>query len=420
MVDPEGDTAPTLSRPWPTWQPVLVAGRAVDRLRDPRRCTHGVCAVRGSGRRRALPSRSRRGRRASSTPTSTGRRFRVIGPDGSCARGCRWSVRASGGDRRGHDPARRRRLLLCIGRAARRPGAARPAGDRRRGRGAGGQLRGQGLRRATRRWARRRRGACARRRSWCGRGWRPTPRPARRCSRCSTTPRRSSRACRSTRRSSTSVGCGGSPARRRRSPRNCAATCASGSGSRHGRRRTDEVPGEGREPGREARRPARRVRRRRARVPPPAPGRAAVGRRTRHRAEAPRALDHHGGGRGAAGRGRAGADPGARGGTAPARTGPQPRPAAGRGRTPAALDRHAAGARATPALPRDARHRPARAGRPSRPALARRTASAERSRCACGSTTSRGRPGRTRSPRRRRHGDAAGDRADPARRGPAR
>ncbi len=41
---------------------------------------------------------------------------------------------------------------------------------------------------------------------------RPTSKPARRCSPCSTTPRRWSRACRSTRRSSTSAACAASPA----------------------------------------------------------------------------------------------------------------------------------------------------------------------------------------------------------------
>ena len=87
------------------------------------------------------------------------------------------------------------------------------------GRRAGRQLRGQGLRRAHGDGRRARPGGCARGRSWSSPGCRPTPRPARRCSRCSTTPRRWSRGCRSTRRSSTSAGCGGSsgtPARDRR------------------------------------------------------------------------------------------------------------------------------------------------------------------------------------------------------------
>ena len=49
-------------------------------------------------------------------------------------------------DRSRADPARRPRLVLCLGRAARQPAPARPAGHRRRRRGAGGQLRGEGLR----------------------------------------------------------------------------------------------------------------------------------------------------------------------------------------------------------------------------------------------------------------------------------
>ena len=50
-------------------------------------------------------------------------------------------------DRR-HHPPRGPRLVLRVGRAARRPGAARPAGHRRRRRRARGELRGQGVRRA--------------------------------------------------------------------------------------------------------------------------------------------------------------------------------------------------------------------------------------------------------------------------------
>src|SRR3954452_16565468 len=60
---------------------------------------------------------------------------------------CRWSVRASAGGRGSHDPARGRRLLLCVGRTARRPGAPRQAGDRRRRSRPCRELRGQGLRR---------------------------------------------------------------------------------------------------------------------------------------------------------------------------------------------------------------------------------------------------------------------------------
>ena len=49
---------------------------------------------------------------------------------------------------RGHDPARRSRLVLRVRRAARRSPPARPPGDRRGGSRARGQLRGQGVRRA--------------------------------------------------------------------------------------------------------------------------------------------------------------------------------------------------------------------------------------------------------------------------------
>ena len=62
-------------------------------------------------------------------------------------------------------------------------------GDRRRRRRARRELRGQGVRRAHRDGRPRRRGGCARTRSSCRRGCRPTPRRARRCSRSSTTRR---------------------------------------------------------------------------------------------------------------------------------------------------------------------------------------------------------------------------------------
>ena len=87
--------------------------------------------------------------------------------------------------------------------------AARPPGDRRRRGRAGGQLRGQGVRRPHRDGRSDRRSGCARTPSSCRRASRPTPRRARPSSRSSTTPRRSSRASRSTRRSSTSAGCAG-------------------------------------------------------------------------------------------------------------------------------------------------------------------------------------------------------------------
>ena len=124
--------------------------------------------------------------------------------------------------------------------------------------------------------ARRRRAAAHRR---------PTPRPARPCSRCSTTPRRSSRGCRSTRRSSTSAGCGGSSG----TPIEIAADlrargARAGRPADHGRRRPHEVPRQGGQ--RASAKPDGLLV-----VPPdgelaflhPLPGRAAVGRRRRRR-----------------------------------------------------------------------------------------------------------------------------------------
>ena len=112
------------------------------------------------------------------------------------------------------DPARRPRRVLRVGRAARRPAAARPAGDRRR--------RAWCSPRATRRrragfaprWAARRPAACAPTRSSCRpacrrlhRGEQGGVRGVRRHD------ARSSRGSRSTRRSSTWAGCGASRAR---------------------------------------------------------------------------------------------------------------------------------------------------------------------------------------------------------------
>ena len=60
---------------------------------------------------------------------------------------CRRVVRPSGRVERRHDPARGRRLLLRVGRAAGRPEPEGPPRHRGGRRGAGGQLRGQGVRR---------------------------------------------------------------------------------------------------------------------------------------------------------------------------------------------------------------------------------------------------------------------------------
>ena len=178
------------------------------------------------------------------------------------------------------DPARRPRLVLRVGRAARRPDAARPAGDRRRRRRAGRELRGEGVRRPH--GDGRPAGAAA----LPAGGRRPAAHVGvlggeqGRLPRCSRTRRRSSRGSRSTRRSSTCAGWSGSPARpveiaarlKARRPR-------AGRAADHGRRRPHEVPRQGGERGREAGRAAASSRPRRARVPAPAAGRAAVGRR---------------------------------------------------------------------------------------------------------------------------------------------
>ena len=130
---------------------------------------------------------------------------------------------------RGDDPPRRPRLVLRVGRAARRSGAARTARGRRHGRRAGRQLRGQGVRRPHGDGRRQARQLCPAR-SPCRRGCPPTARRARPCSGCSTTRRRWSRGSPSTRRSSTSAACAGCRARRPRSPPGCAPRCASASG----------------------------------------------------------------------------------------------------------------------------------------------------------------------------------------------
>ena len=170
------------------------------------------------------------------------------------------------------------------------PRAARAPGDRRRRRRAVGELRGAGLRRADGDGRPAGAPAVPATRSSCA------PRMAAYSDgepggvrRCSTRRRRSSRACRSTRRSSTSRGMeeiAGTPAAiaarlRHRGPR-------AGRPADHRRRRADQVPREGRERRRQARRPADRAAGSRARVPPPAAGRAAVGRGQGDRREAPR------------------------------------------------------------------------------------------------------------------------------------
>ncbi len=112
----------------------------------------------------------------------------------------------------------------------------------------------------------------------------------------------------------------------------------------------------------------------RAGVPPPAAGRAAVGRRPGDGGQAARPGHRHGRRRGRAAGGGAGGDAGGGVGASPARTGAQPRPAAGRGGAPAPVHRVPAGARAVAPAARARRRRRGGAGRPGDAAHARRPA----------------------------------------------
>ena len=274
------------------------------------------------------------------------------------------------------------------------------------GRGPGGELRGEGVRRAGGDGRPAGAAAVPATRSSSRRASTPTSTRARPCSPCSRTRRRSSRACRSTRRSSTCAGCeriSGPPAEiaarlRRRVFEQVGP-------ADHGRGRADEVPGEGGERRGEARRPARRPARPRARVPAPAADRGALGRREGDAGEAPRTRDRD---RRPRSPRSASAALVAMLGTAsgrhlhalahnrdprPVQVGPAP-----------AVDRLAAGARPRAVVVRDPRRDARRHLRPPRPPPARRPgASSGRSSCGCASTTSHGRPARTRCPRRRAH-----------------
>ena len=233
-----------------------------------------------------------------------------------------------------------------------------------------GQLRGEGIRGPDGDGRHARRGASARARSWSRRGWRPTRRPAKRCSRCSTRRHRRSRPSRSTRPSSTCAACGASPgapieiaARLRQNVREQVGLPITVGVARY------EVPRQGGERRRQAGRVAVGVTRARAGLPPSARGRKAVGRGRGHRRKAARARDHHSRPGRRARRAGARVDPGASGGPAYSRARAQPRPAPGAAAAPAALDRSATRPRPAPDVGGSTRRRRRRArGPPCAPA----------------------------------------------------
>ncbi len=186
----------------------------------------------------------------------------------------------------GHDPARRPRRVLRVGRAARRPAVAGAAGDRGRRRGAGGELRGEGVRRPNRDGRSAGEGAVPAR----DRGEPPHVGVRR------GEPGRLRGVCRHDAARRGTLDRRGVPRRRRatttfrHADRDRGAVAALGDGARrsadHGRRRAHQVPRQGRERGRKARRSPPRAARARARLPAPATGRTVVGGRADHRGEA--------------------------------------------------------------------------------------------------------------------------------------
>ncbi len=246
---------------------------------------------------------------------------------------------------RRHRAARGPGRVLRLGRAARRSPSARTAGDRRRRRRPRGQLRGKGVRGSH----------CDERRA----GPPPLP-PGDRRPTAHVCIRRGQQGGLPRVRGHDAAGRGAVD--RRGVPRGPRARAALGQarGDRsavaarrprarrpayHRRGRQDEVPRQGGERGGQARRVARRPARRRARLPPPAPGRAALGRRAGHRRKTPPAGHRERWTGRAVSRGRADRHSRARGRAASARSRPQPRPPTRPGAAPSPLDRIAARAR---------------------------------------------------------------------------
>ena len=195
------------------------------------------------------------------------------------------------------------------------------------------------------------------------RHWRTRKRVAR-CSPSSTTTLPSSRACRSTRRSSTSAGWSGSPARRSRSRCGCARRCATASGCPSRSASRGRSSWRSREWRRETGRAARRSTRPRARVPPSAARGVCAGCRPGDRA-APAGVERADGRRACRPLrvdARRDARPGCR--TSPERARAQPRLPTCRIRPPARLDRLAARDRTRTALRREDRRDPGRHRRP--------------------------------------------------------
>ena len=265
-----------------------------------------------------------------------------------------------------HDPARRPRRVLRIGRATRQPPPARSAGDRGRWCGDGGQLRGTRVRGADRD------------------GSRPGPPvvPARGRGRSSDDGLRRGQpsGVRGVRRHHAvrrrALDRRGVPRRRWSPPGGGLAHGDRGAATRpgvrpgrlahHRRSRPDQVPRQGGERRRQAGWAARRRARRRDRVPVPAAGRAAVGRWAGDGRQAARARHRHRRGGGTTRGGVAGHDARTRGGAEAVRVGAPPRSASGAGRTAATIHGCAASARPIGACGGRGRRHPRRSGRRDR------------------------------------------------------